>query len=141
MLRSFGAFEDWGPAGFGVLLMVFALIAWTRYLQYKETLRMLERGPEAHDLLEFTKSMRLRKGLFLGIGLLALGAGLGAGMSAADEAGIVNPAATAAFLGLSVFLFALGFGTVVLHILWMRQARAPAPRGNDQPSKPEEPKA
>jgi hypothetical protein len=134
-------FENWGPAGFVILLLLFALAAWTRYLQYRETLRMLDSGPEAHDLIELMKSARLRRGLILGIVLLALGAGLGAGMSAADEAGIVTPAATAAFLGLSVFLFALGFGIVLLHILWMRQARAPAPRGNDRPEKPEEPKA
>jgi hypothetical protein len=141
MLRSFGAFEGWGPAGFGVLLLVFALVAWTRYLQHKETLRMLESGPEAHDLIEFSRSMRLRRGLILGIALLALGAGLGAGLSAADEAGVVDPAAAAALLGLSVFLFALGCGTVLLHILWMRQARVAAPPRNNQPDQPEEPKA
>ena len=134
-------FENWGPAGFVMLLLVFALIAWTRYLQYKETLRMLDSGPAAHDLLEFMGSTRLRRGLILGIALVALGAALGAGMSAADEAGIVNPAATAALLGLSVFLFALGCGTVVLHIVWMWQARVAAPRGNDRPDQPEEPKA
>jgi hypothetical protein len=134
-------FENWGPAGFVALLLVFALIAWTRYLQYKETLRMLDSGPAAHDLLEFMRSTRLRRGLILGIALVALGAALGAGMSAADEAGIVAPAPAAALLGLSVFLFALGFGTVLLHIVWMRQARVPAPRGNDQPDQLEEPKA
>ncbi len=134
-------FENWGPAGFVALLLVFALIAWTRYLQYKETLRMLDSGPEARDLIEFMKSTRLRRGLILGIALVALGAALGAGMSAAHEAGVVDPAAAAALLGLSVFLFALGFGTVVLHIVWMRQARVTASRGNDQPDQPEEPKA
>jgi len=134
-------FENWGPAGFVAMLLVFALIAWTRYLQYKETLRMLDSGPEAHALLEFMKSTRLRRGLILGIALLALGAGLGAGMSAASDARVVGPAPVAAFLGLSVFLFALGCGTVVLHIVWMRQARVAAPRGNDRPDQPEEPKA
>jgi len=134
------AFENWGLLVI-ILPLVLALAAWVRYLQHKETLRMLDRGSEAHDVLEFTKSMRLRKGLILGIGLLALGAGLGAGMSAADEAGVVDPAAAAALLGLSVFLFALGCGTVLLHILWMRQARVAAPRGDDQPDQPEEPKA
>ena len=136
-----GTFENWGPAGFVALLLVFALIAWTRYLQYKETLRMLDSGPEAHDLLEFMKSTRLRRGLILGWALVALGAALGAGISAADEAGVIGPASAAAFLGLSVFLFALGFGIVVLHIVWMWQARVAAPRGNDRPDKPEEPKA
>lgn len=131
-------FDNWG---IWVLVLVFGLVAWARYLQHKETLRMLDSGPEAHDVLEFTKSMRLRKGLILGIGLLALGAGLGAGMSAADEAGVVDPAIAAALLGLSVFLFALGFGTVLLHIVWMRQARVAAPRGDDQPDQLEEPKA
>lgn len=132
-------FENWGPAGFVILLLVFALIAWTRYLQHKETLRMLDSGPEAHDLLEFMRSTRLRRGLILGIALLALGAGLGAGMAAADEAAVIGPAPAAAFMGLSVFLFALGCGTVVLHILWMRQARVAAPRGNDQLRQPEGP--
>ena len=135
------SFMNWGPAGFVLLLLVFALIAWTRYLQYKETLRMVELGAQAHDLLELSRSTRLRKGLIFGIGLLALGAGLGAGMSAADEAGVMGPAPAAALIGLSVFLFALGCGTVLLHILWMRQARVAAPRGNDQPDQPEEPKA
>ncbi len=134
-------FENWGSAGFVALLLVLALIAWSRYLQYKETLRMLDSGPEARDLLEFMRSSRLRRGLLLGVVLLALGAALGAGMSAADTAGIVSPAATAAFLGLSVFLFALGSGTLLLHIIWMRQARPPTPRGNDRPDTPEEPKA
>ena len=134
-------FENWGPAGFVLLLLVFALVAWVRYLQHKETLRMLDSGPEAHDLIELMKSTRLRRGLILGIALLALGAGLGAGMSAASDARVVGPAPVAAFLGLSVFLFALGCGTVLLHILWMRQARVAAPRGSNQPDQPEEPKA
>ena len=132
-------FENWPPAGFAILLLVFALVAYSRYLRHKETLRMLESGPEAHDLLEFMTSTRLRRGLVSGIALLALGAGLGAGLSAAEEAGVVDPAGAAALIGLSVFLFALGCGTVVLHILWMRQARVAAPRGNDQPDQPEEP--
>jgi hypothetical protein len=134
-------FGNWGLAEVAVFILAFALFAWIRYLQHKETLRVLDSGPEAHDLLEFMRSSRLRRGLLFGIALLALGAALGAGMSAADEAGIVAPAAAAAFLGLSVFLFALGFGTVLLHVLWMRQARAPAPRGNGRPDQPEEPKA
>jgi hypothetical protein len=141
MNQDLGTFEQWGLLAFFVLLLVFALIAWTRYLQYKETLRMLDSGPAAHDLLEFMKSTRLRRGLILGIALLALGAALGAGMSAADEAGVVAPAAAAAFLGLSVFLFALGCGIVLLHILWMRQARVAAQPRNDRPDQPEEPKA
>jgi len=139
MNEGFRLVENWGLLVI-ILPLVFALVAWTRYLQYKETLRMLDSGPEAHALLEFMKSTRLRRGLILGIALLALGAGLGAGMSAADEAGVVDPAAAAALLGLSVFLFALGCGTVVLHIVWMRQARVAAPRGNDQPDQLEEPK-
>jgi len=139
MNEGFRVFDNWGPAGFVVLLLVFALIAWSRYLQYKETLRMLDSGPAAHHLLEFMKSTRLRRGLILGIALLALGAGLGAGMSGAEEAGAIGPAPAAAFIGLSVFLFALGCGTVVLHIVWMRQARVTAPRGNDRPDQPEEP--
>jgi len=139
-----GAFGNWGPAWFVVLPFVIlplmlALVAWARYLQHKETLRMLESGPQARDLIEFTRSTRLRRGLALGIGLLALGAGLGAGLSAADEAGVVGPAAAAALIGLSVFLFALGCGTVLLHVLWMRQARVAAPRGKDGPQSPSEP--
>ena len=134
-------FESWGLAEVAVFTLAFALFAWSRYLQHKETLRVLDSGPEARDLLEFMRSSRLRRGLLFGIALLALGAGLGAGMSAADEAGVVDPTAAATLIGLSVFLFALGCGTVLLHILWMRQARAPAPRGNDRPDTPEEPKA
>ena len=133
--------ENWGLAGFVILLLVFALIAWARYLQYRETLRMLDSGPAAHDLIEFMKSMRLRRGLILGIALFALGAALGASVSVAEESGVIAPSATVALTGLSVFLFALGCGIVLLHIVWMCQARGAARRGNDQPHKPEEPKA
>ena len=129
-------FENWG---IGVLVLVFGLVAWTRYLQHKETLRMLERGVESRDVLEFNKSNRLRRGLLSGIALVALGAGLGAGLSLADETAVVEPAAAAALIGLSVFLFALGIGTVFLHLLWMRQARVPAAGEADRPDEPTEP--
>ncbi len=129
--------ENWG---IWVLLLVVAVVAWTRYLQHKETLRMLERGVESRDVLELSKTMRLRKGLILGIGLLALGAGLGAGLSLAMDAEVVRPAAAAALTGLAVFLFALGTGTVFLHILWMRQASLVAASKPDQLDQPGEPK-
>jgi hypothetical protein len=129
-------FENWG---IWVLLLVVAVVAWARYLQHKETLRMLERGLESRDVLELSNTMRLRKGLILGIGLLALGAGLGAGLSLATDAGVIQPAAAAALTGLAVFLFALGSGTVFLHILWMRQASVVARGKADQPSEPAEP--
>jgi hypothetical protein len=120
-------------------LAALLLIAWTRYLQHKETLRMLERGAESRDVVEFTRSTQLRRGLLSGIVLLALGAGLGAGLALANEGAVVEPAAAAALTGLAVFLFALGTGIVFLHILWMRQTRVPAATEAPRPAEPPEP--
>lgn len=129
-------FENWG---IWVLLLVLALIAWTRYLQHKETLRMLERGAELRKMFQTSQTQRLRKGVLLAVGLLATGAGLGAGLAILREERLLAPEVAAPFVGLAVFFFALGAGTLLLHILWMRQASVAAAREDEQPHEPAEP--
>lgn len=122
-----------------ILLLVFALVAWTRYLQHKETLQMLERGVELRKMFQSSQSQRLRKGLLVAVALLAMGAGLGAGLAIVREERLLTPEVAAPFVGLAVFFFALGAGTLLLHILWMRQASVPAASEDEQPHEPAEP--
>jgi hypothetical protein len=129
-------FENWG---IWVLLLVLALIAWTRYLQHKETLRMLERGAELRKMFQTSQTQQLRKGVLLAVGLLAMGAGLGAGLAILREERLLTPEVAAPFVGLAVFFFALGAGTLLLHILWMWQASVAAAREDEQPHEPAEP--
>jgi hypothetical protein len=127
-----------GALGFWVLLLVLALVAWTRYLQHKETIETLKRQAEPNHVVRDRQILRLRKGLLLAVGLLAMGAGLGAGLGIVREEKLLTPEVAAPFVGLAVFFFALGAGTLLLHLLWMRQASVAAASEDEQPEEPPE---
>jgi hypothetical protein len=128
-----------GALGFWILLLVIVLVAWTRYLQHKETIETLKRQAEPDRVVWDRQIVRLRKGLLLAVGLLAMGAGLGAGLAVVMGEGLLTPEVTAPFVGLAVFFFALGAGTLLLHILWMRQASVAPAAEDEQPEEPAEP--
>lgn len=108
-------------AGIWLLVIIFAWLAWNRYLHHKELLLLQERGGEWQALVADRDRWRIRGGIIAGAIVLLLGAGvLGAGlvvMHSGDRAG----GGVLASLGGAV----AGVGLVVLvaHIIWGRTQR------------------
>lgn len=114
-----------GSDGFAtavLLVVIFAWLAWSRYLQHKELMRMQERGGEWQALVADRDRWRIRGGIIAGSIVLLLGAGvLGAGLVVV-QAGDRTGGGILATLGGAV----AGVGLVVLvaHIIWGRTQRS-----------------
>ncbi len=135
MVQGSGVFGDWAGE-FWVLVAVFSLLAWNRYLRHKETMLMLER--QSNGLLQSRQRQFFWTGVDMGVVLMALGAALGAGVAAANATGVMSPSLSPLLIGLAVFLFALGAGILLTHALWSRQDRRPAARGGERLERPDE---
>ncbi len=58
---------------FGVMVAAFALVALSRYLHYRETLKLIETGGDVQTVLRLRERWRTRTGLLYGVTLLVGG--------------------------------------------------------------------
>jgi len=104
-----------------MIVAIFGLLVWNRYLHHKETLQMLEHGGESQQVLDARERSRHRTGVISGVVLLTLGFGIAHGVNTAEQAAAIEAGTAATLGGLSLFLILLGVVTLGLHAVWGRQ--------------------
>jgi len=115
-------------AGIWLLVIIFAWLAWNRYLHHKELLLLQERGGEWQALVADRDRWRIRGGKIAGAIILLLGAGvLGASIVMMELAyrpdDRVGGGVVACFGGA---VAAVGLVVLIAHIIWGRRAQRAA---------------
>ncbi len=114
------------------LMLLFALLAWVRYLHHRETMKTLESGGDASQRLESLSQARmearerrrLRSGMMAGVIVTALGLGVLSAVLFRPQ--MMAHETQALVVGLVVFLLITGAANFVAHAIWSQRLGAAA---------------
>lgn len=123
-----------GFAAVVLVLAVFGLLAWSRWLSHKETMRLAELGGDAHALLQSRERWRVRHGILWAVRVLLVGLAIGifglVGLSALATVAVGarggDPMGRHLVFAAPLLLLALAFvvvgaATLIAYALWARR--------------------